>query len=695
MSITPPTVLAELRINGAWVDISADVRVDPAIVITHGVSSPTGTADPATCTMAWNNRSGQYSPRNPAGPYYGFLNRNTPLRLTVDGDVRFWGEVSEFPPEWTVAGGNAWVTVVASGVLRRLAQGTLLQSTLYTAVQSLVPAGHIVGYWPMEDEPGSTSLAPAISGINPGIISGPLVLAAVDGGVASKEIPTWAGAAAEFGARPSPGTTGFTAGFLLVTPPAGTANGAELLRVFTAGSIHTWTVNYVTGGQLRVRGYATAAGVTAAVVDQTGAFAVDGISSWVTLETHNVTTTVGWALTATPAGTISNTVAGHTVTGPISAVIGAGGLITGDVGIGHLVLGDIFQALFTLDFGNAVKGYAGDTVVARMTRLAAQAGVDVDFISVTGQGAEMGAVPDGTALDAMRAAEAADVGGILCDDIDDLGLLYFTRRARYNDLDGATRPAIAYTGGALLPPLRPTDDDATLRNDVTVTRSGGSSARAVKTTGALNASPFPDGVNAYPYAVTLSLWKDDQLTHVAGWLLALGTIDETRFPVVQVDLLVNGALTTLVELIRPGHRITLSGLPAWLPPGDLDLAVIGWTETIGSHIRTISLNCVPAGVFDVVQLDDTVYGRLDSATTVTNEALDATETGVDYTGDTWVTTATVPAAFPFGILIGGELMTVTAATGSTFTVTRSVNGVVKTHAIGAPINVADAVRLAL
>jgi hypothetical protein len=50
----------------------------------------------------------------------------------------------------------------------------------------------------------------------------------------------------------------------------------------------------------------------------------------------------------------------------------------------------------------------------------------------------------------------------------------------------------------------------------------------------------------------------------------------------------------------------------------------------------------------------------------------------------WVDSATYATDFPFDITINGEQMTVTAITGTaspqTFTVTRSVNGVVKGHA---------------
>ncbi|MDQ2622563.1 MAG: hypothetical protein M3Y45_05930, partial [Actinomycetota bacterium] len=66
-----PTV--ELFLDGDWVDISTDVRVDPGPVITFGIKNEAGLADPAQCDLVVNNRDGRYSPRNPAGPYYGHL----------------------------------------------------------------------------------------------------------------------------------------------------------------------------------------------------------------------------------------------------------------------------------------------------------------------------------------------------------------------------------------------------------------------------------------------------------------------------------------------------------------------------------------------------------------------------------------------------------------------------------------------
>jgi hypothetical protein len=81
-----------------------------------------------------------------------------------------------------------------------------------------------------------------------------------------------------------------------------------------------------------------------------------------------------------------------------------------------------------------------------------------------------------------------------------------------------------------------------------------------------------------------------------------------------------------------------------------------------------------------------------SDSAVTAEALDTTETGVDINagaGPDWVYEA------DFDIVFGGEKVTVTAVSAMagtfpnrtcTLTVTRSVNGIVKSHATGAPVS---------
>lgn len=77
--ITPTT---ELFINGAWVDVTGDTYQGEGLTITRGRADEASTADPATCSLVLDNRSGDYSARNPVGAYYGAIGRNTPLRVT-------------------------------------------------------------------------------------------------------------------------------------------------------------------------------------------------------------------------------------------------------------------------------------------------------------------------------------------------------------------------------------------------------------------------------------------------------------------------------------------------------------------------------------------------------------------------------------------------------------------------------------
>jgi hypothetical protein len=131
-----------------------------------------------------------------------------------------------------------------------------------------------------------------------------------------------------------------------------------------------------------------------------------------------------------------------------------------------------------------------------------------------------------------------------------------------------------------------------------------------------------------------------------------------------------------------------------LPPDDVQQIAQGFTEYLANFERRISANCSPASPWEIARYAAaTVSGgnqyKYGSDGTVTAEALDTTETGVDVTtasGPVWTTEA---AQMPIDIIIGGERMSVTAVSGTgsaqTFTVARSVNGIVKSHATGAAV----------
>lgn len=84
---TPLGIAVELLINGTWTDVSTDVRSQggtDAITISRGITSSGGmVADRGTCSLTLDNNSGKYSSRNPTSPYFGYLGRNTRVRVAA------------------------------------------------------------------------------------------------------------------------------------------------------------------------------------------------------------------------------------------------------------------------------------------------------------------------------------------------------------------------------------------------------------------------------------------------------------------------------------------------------------------------------------------------------------------------------------------------------------------------------------
>ena len=70
-------------IDGSMVDVTSDVRQTEPITITRGGMDEQRRPTPARCVFLLNNRSRDYSPRNPLSPYYGLLGRNTPVFMRM------------------------------------------------------------------------------------------------------------------------------------------------------------------------------------------------------------------------------------------------------------------------------------------------------------------------------------------------------------------------------------------------------------------------------------------------------------------------------------------------------------------------------------------------------------------------------------------------------------------------------------
>jgi hypothetical protein len=124
----------------------------------------------------------------------------------------------------------------------------------------------------------------------------------------------------------------------------------------------------------------------------------------------------------------------------------------------------------------------------------------------------------------------------------------------------------------------------------------------------------------------------------------------------------------------------------------VDLIVTGWSETLKPRWWEITFTCDPGGPWNVAVADHPTFGKVGTDGSALAADVDADDTTLSVTvtdGPTWTTD---PAEMPIRIDVGGEHMDVTAITGSsspqTFTVVRSVNGVIKAHDAGASVALA-------
>ncbi|HEY1176979.1 MAG TPA: hypothetical protein VGF17_12545 [Phytomonospora sp.] len=83
----PLGLRGELLLGSTWTDITGDLYARDPITHTRGRAYRATATDPATCSATIRNVDGRYTPRNPQGPYFGLLSRNTPLRISLPGGV--------------------------------------------------------------------------------------------------------------------------------------------------------------------------------------------------------------------------------------------------------------------------------------------------------------------------------------------------------------------------------------------------------------------------------------------------------------------------------------------------------------------------------------------------------------------------------------------------------------------------------
>jgi hypothetical protein len=615
--------------------------------------------------------------------------------------VRMHGEVPDWTPERDKSGSLRTLAIAPAGITRRLSSGTKkLRSPLFRELSSPTRES-IVAYWPCEDSSAALRVASGLPNGAPGIVRGAVSMAANSAKwLASEALPTFAVGRLDFTLPPYTDTGECSIRFLCAPPSGGVSSTVHLLRAFFTGTASQVDIWIDPSGNLRFAAFDSDG---AALSDNTVAFDVNGRTVAVLLELSVSGGTVTMTCRTTrfePGLTIddplSNPSSGATFSGTsvgrcTRLTLGS---IVGDLGgtvMGHLAVANALTGYAST--GDANLAWNGETARDRLLRLAVEEGVPLSVAMDGNRQPRLGAQKADAFLSLLAEIERTDMG-ILFERRDAPELAYRSGSSLLNQEPVLT---LDFSGG-LFDSIRPRDDDRAPFNVLTAKRVDGSEYTFELTEGPQSVQDPPDGIGRKTTSVDLSLSSDDVLADHAAWRVHVATVDEMRYPAITLNL-ANPRVHQLADAILRtdiGDKIRLTNLPPDYGPDDVDLLVWGVQDAPSARGWPITFVCVPASPWEVFVLGDRVRGRLHSLGCELAAAVGETDTELLIATDTgrrpWINSVDHASMFPFAVRLGGEVVEVTAISGSVspqlFTVARSRNGVVKAHAAGTRVQYA-------
>lgn len=576
---------------------------------------------------------------------------------------RFRGEVVAWPARWTTGAFDVWVPLEAQSIKRRLNQST---EPLQSALRRRVPTdANILAYWPLEDGEDATRFAGGTATTRFMNFTGDVTPAGHEGPHGSDQLPEFSAGSSWFAPVPGPATAaGEYQVEWVVNLRQLTTTLRTIQQVSTTGGVSLWKFQ-VRNDRVSVKGYMRDGTL---LVDDDILFDLQG-------EHLNIWSR--WQFTVRPDGggaeytirlipiggssqSFTNTFAAGV--GRVVSISGVDGLSADIEGLswGHLA---VFNVDGSTIFDDADHGFTGELAWDRIDRLTTEEGTPVVLVGADDYTEPRGAQRPDKLIDLMEEVAEADHGilGDSRDWADSTSLKFIARTALYNQ---TPRLVLGYEDdGEVHAPLDPTDDDQYTANKVTASRERGSSAIVEVTDGPLGT----DAIGEYPKGVEVNVEKDSQLIHHAGWVAHLGTWNEERYPTVNVKVQAAPHLMNEVMEVDQGSRIRLidardETTRTFIAPGEIDLQVRGYTETLSQYKWEVTYQCVPARPYDVAVLD-ALGGRqqwYDVETCELAEDLDSTEAGVTVfttDGPTWTDEA---ENYPFELSVGGEKIRVIA-----------------------------------
>lgn len=445
----------------------------------------------------------------------------------------------------------------------------------------------------------------AVTGGGAGGSTGATPAGSVPGGGGAGAVPAFGGASATSAGNGAAGEVSFSWNggatspiaadiirFYLHIDPSGETDGIEIFRALTYETVATLKLFYHTGGKLELIGYDSSA--TQLFDSGSQSFGADGTGLYIDIELTASGSNVNWKLSAMQPGASS---AVATYTGSITGSVGNvsdvyvnpnGSTTKSATSAGWIVVQTYADTLVTIS--PVLAGYNGELAATRISRLCAEQGLEFALVGNASDTPQMGPQQDDTFVNVLQSCMTFDKG-MLYETRDAFGIGYRTRVSMQNQ----SPVVFNYSAAVLSQQLQPVADDQFTRNDITVSRSNGSSVHVQQSSGTMSILDPPNGVGDYTYSVTVVAFADSQLANYAQWLLDLGTVDEYRYPQISFDL-TRSAVASLLSTIATldiGAFVQLFQLPSFLTNGPVNELCWGFSETLNAYVWTISINAVP------------------------------------------------------------------------------------------------------
>ncbi len=625
---------------------------------------------------------------------------------TIDSwQRRFVGEVAELSPKWPAGNlpQNAEVDITVAGVSRRLKQGgKVLDSALFSHITAPSQADNVFAYWPFEDGAASTQAYSPIAGVDPMTVVGDFSFASDPNLDSSKPLFVVASGDTAYMEAAIPqipqvvGVNWMATRLIRIDDPAVAPAATQLMAVDTNGRVATWRIT-INDAQIAITGVdSDDAGVVLDTIPVDDRFF--DTYALVLLRVTDDGVNVDWEVLfiPIPAGlgfSTSGTFVGNTgvplmfrnnLVGPPSGITAGHIVFTTDASASFLAPADtafyrepaterIRRLCDAAEIPITIDGPLGDIGAGIL-----EAWEVVTDLGVAAMGPQRAGI---SLLEALQECADADMG-VLVEMRHTPGFAYRSRSTLYNQPTQLTWDAAAK---GLINPFEPTLDDQRIRNDLTVSRTRGSSHRAVD-----DASVSADGL--YEASVEINVNSDAQLPDQAGWRLRLGAWPGMRYPSMPLELEFADDIIDDWTALAPGDRVQVTNLPDEHPVDTVDLLVEGYDETFSQWGWESQLNCSPAVPWDVGIVEDDDYGRADTAGSELSAATSSSATTLAVATTEWPPWRTQAggAVFPIPCELGGEQVSVTdlddvvATFGSVGAVTHGVNASVTP---GAPTGV--------